>query len=82
MGFVIWLFICVGLLTVFSVPDNVEQACLGNVIGLAGLIILLRLPRVRQRLSEPTLLSLVLLLALLAFGLMLSLAMGRLAQAW
>ena len=80
MGFVLWLFVCVGLLTVFTVPEKTGQACAGNVLGLAGLIWVLRLPAARRRIAQPNLLGILLLASLLGLGILLALGLGWLAR--
>lgn len=82
LGFVIWLFICIGLVTVYTIPDKQGQACFGNVIGLLLLIGVLRLPKVRQRMAEPRFRSLLLVIGLLILGVALSIGMGMLARAF
>jgi hypothetical protein len=80
MGFVVWLFLCVGLVTFYTVPERAGWACLGNIIGLAVLVWVLRRPRIRERLARPELLSLLLLLGLLLAGVILAVGLGQLAQ--
>lgn len=82
LGFVVWLFICIGLVTVYTIPDKQGQACFGNVVGLLLLIGVLRLPHVRQRIAEPRFRSLLLVGGLLLVGVALSIGLGLLAQAF
>jgi len=80
LGFVIWLFICIGLVTLYTIPDKQGQACFGNVVGLLLLIGVLRLSKVRQRIAEPRFRSLLLVAGLLLLGTALSIGLGLLAQ--
>jgi len=82
LGFVVWLAVCMGLSTVVTVPERTGLACLGNIIGLAALVWILRRPFVRERLARPEISSLLLLVSLILAGTLLSLGLAQLFRLW
>ena len=78
-GFLVFLVIGCGMVTALTTTHNLDQALLGNLVGIGIVAGLLRIPRIHKAATGLEWKNLAVLLGLLGLAAVLAFVLGRLA---